>query len=1137
MKIDLGEANNRDNIKNNHNKSIVVQAGAGAGKTTILIERILLQLMLGLINASELVVITFTNAAAEELRTRLLARIRKEISSTTIGADEKNRLETALKQESLMQISTIHSFCKRLLTEQSFIAKLPLDVKLLDNIEAKARQRFAYEEWYKTLTVKEIQDLQDEFCEGDVNQFLFNTYMEICELPDDTVFKYESSLVAPGHDVLADYETAMITQLNKVFSAILLAMQTKYPGKSYTNFAQLAALVDTSGARKVSLVAPVYTNAYSVISGVYKLSDLRKAFAECQKKIVEGKVYNKNVKTKFGFENSEIDDLNAEFVSCLITTGFTDVATTLLLYQNALIIENALKARDFYRDYCHKPENRHEITNDALLQEALDLIKNNKEAREFYQAKFKAIYVDEFQDTDRIQCEMIELLCQEPTGSGKLKESGLFLVGDNKQSIYAFRGAEVEVYESVRDKYENSSVTDVETYELNENYRSEDDIISWVNDNFSSASRFTGYTNMVATNKNADGPGIIRGVYTLNNPNWKTEDKSSGDPGSKGIYSSTPIGKDRESDAIVAIIKELKANNRIYRKNEDDNYIPDSIRYSDFLILCRTKKDINLYANKLKKAGIPINLYGALDTEEEDVLIRFKQLYKFLANPYSKVNKYSAEEVILSAAVTETNEPEAKARLEVLKVAVKGMSAYETLSYLVHHLEYLMEDNSTGEAMNRAQSRLQQLLEYVQGKPITGIEQTLALIEEFMQSDVDKELSMERDADAVRFMNLHKAKGLEGNIVIVAARGQRKSNIDSYRNGADYFPTAVDGNKKKLPSYLIATIGPDKVSSLAEKKRTDEWIRQDYVEATRAREALIFMDALVSGAQFNDYDFSGSYVKNLLDVSAAMKTNVEAALGGTYSITSTSTPTRPYDTTSWDVKLDTSQTLHTICAVTPSGMETDDRASWVPGDDVVPRPEGSEFGIVMHRCFEILVDKISSGQPYDINRIIDLAIMEKYEDIFIDCSNQTEIDDERKFYKDFLVKVLNSFISNAGRIAEISTAKAVYTEMEFAQLAIVAGIKAESSKLDAAINSKCHLDGAEPYWINGQADLVVLLPNDTVKIYDYKSDHIGKETVADLEKHLSTAYDDQQEMYRYVVAQALGIPIANISYEYIHMYM
>ncbi|MCQ2385150.1 MAG: hypothetical protein MJ078_00515, partial [Clostridia bacterium] len=103
---------------------------------------------------------------------------------------------------------------------------------------------------------------------------------------------------------------------------------------------------------------------------------------------------------------------------------------------------------------------------------------------------------------------------------------------------------------------------------------------------------------------------------------------------------------------------------------------------------------------------------------------------------------------------------------------------------------------------------------------------------------------------------------------------------------------------------MIATIGSDKVSSLAEKKEADEWIRQDYVQATRAREALIFMDALTSGAQFDNYDFSGSYVKNLLNISTAMKTNVESALAGTYSITSTSTPTKSYDTTCWDAKLD-----------------------------------------------------------------------------------------------------------------------------------------------------------------------------------------------------------------------------------------
>jgi ATP-dependent exoDNAse (exonuclease V) beta subunit len=120
--------------------------------------------------------------------------------------------------------------------------------------------------------------------------------------------------------------------------------------------------------------------------------------------------------------------------------------------------------------------------------------------------------VDEFQDTDHIQVAMIENLCKEQ-GKDCFRPGSLFVVGDPKQSIYRFRGAELAVYEDTKEKM--SQRDDVVVYELDNNYRSDKSVVTWVNTNFQSC--ISGYRPMEADKKrNADTEGEkkkLSGVY------------------------------------------------------------------------------------------------------------------------------------------------------------------------------------------------------------------------------------------------------------------------------------------------------------------------------------------------------------------------------------------------------------------------------------------------------------------------------------------------------------------------------------------------------------------------------------------------------------------------------------------------
>ena len=123
----------RESIVRDFDNNMFVEAGAGAGKTQLIVDRIIGQLKSGEYEPKDIVVITFTNKAANELLERIINGLRDAIYKASDV--DKNRLEDALKRIEDMNISTIHSFCYKLLQENCFAAKLPVGITLLEEKE------------------------------------------------------------------------------------------------------------------------------------------------------------------------------------------------------------------------------------------------------------------------------------------------------------------------------------------------------------------------------------------------------------------------------------------------------------------------------------------------------------------------------------------------------------------------------------------------------------------------------------------------------------------------------------------------------------------------------------------------------------------------------------------------------------------------------------------------------------------------------------------------------------------------------------------------------------------------------------------------------------------------------------------
>ena len=193
-RVDREEAD-REEIVRDLDSNIFVEAGAGAGKTSILVRRILNQLRTGRAKAEELAAITFTNKAAQELKIRIGDAVRRSLHEAEPGSDAQRNLKEALYDLDRMQISTIHSFCYRLLMEQTFLASMRMDMEMIEDEDAEAEKSEFFQAWYKKLDYAAIRHVRDNFAGKRVAEVLRQAFCDVCELPDETEIFYDHKLL------------------------------------------------------------------------------------------------------------------------------------------------------------------------------------------------------------------------------------------------------------------------------------------------------------------------------------------------------------------------------------------------------------------------------------------------------------------------------------------------------------------------------------------------------------------------------------------------------------------------------------------------------------------------------------------------------------------------------------------------------------------------------------------------------------------------------------------------------------------------------------------------------------------------------------------------------------------------------
>jgi len=1032
-------------IKNDIKTNLLVEAGAGSGKTSEMSNRIVSLVKDGYRQIGEIVAITFTKKAANELQDRVRKKIISEYEET-----HNPYLKTAMEKYHECFIGTIHSFCGKLLRERPIEARVDPSFEELDDVSDARILDGAFEE-FCFLADDESKEILKQLYKLGVK---------------DSLLKSVLKLVCDNQDINFNIAKEEFCEIDSAVSKVFDSCNVEVM-KIINNMPdELNLGSDLDKLQKTVLTFKKRSEGKSEITFEDKVNLL---------KLFKAKNSIDIVQKKWNIEKNEIKEIHALMVEFRETEILPIIEKVNTYIYNNLLIPFAKKAKVIYQAY--KDRNSKLNFQDLLLKTAY-MLRDNSDVRVYFQERYKTILVDEFQDTDPIQSQLLMYLVGEDIYDknwDKLipKEGSLFVVGDPKQSIYAFRRADIEIYEKFKSIITKNGGKCIK---LISNFRTVSELGKWYNyafDKLLNVGNLYSYSEDFKEVKQAE----FSGMSTINESLPQTL--------SGVYYYTTEVDKGATNDDVFkadeknleCIIKWLVSSQKITcwkTVNSKDGYKIEyssrGVEYKDIMILTMKKNYLARLSLELAKSGIPTKVTGANVMEKTSSFGVLTNIIKMLAYPEEMSYLYRIM----------VDFPFHFTRNELTTFINFGgrFDIYFEFDKFFCDNHLSDEVKMVFEKVNRCFEMLKRFTVYSKSIPCgalvekileeTGLQRRLlssvennseigsfiGLIEKIKLNDVTDIWGVDRLADnmrdmllskfeeendiqgteynAVRIMNVHKAKGLEAPIIILALPfGTKKKEQNLYveriTNEDDEMVYNAHVNLKVEPDKLncneyVTSSEWKRFETIAEYKASLESDRVLYVAATRPRNVLIIGESaknnpwegliklLPTGAkdilqgigitqQFEDVEFSDELLE--LDILSEINAKRNAAFRDNFS---------------------------TFSEVAPSGLkhsEAEFSEEFIPGVEelinkntikvAIELSEESEtsdmmLGTIVHKVLET---KIKS--PDEIEKVIS-GILEK-----------TQLKD---MSKEFLNDVLKKF-EESNLYRRVCAAKKVYTEVPF----------------------------------------------------------------------------------------------------------
>ena len=823
----------RELIINELHKNLFVIAGAGSGKTSMLVSRMVAMVEDGF-DISKICAITFTKKAAAEFLDRFQSKLKERSIVTgkpepvypgslpTPTEETAERCRKALERIDLCFTGTIDSFCNLVLSEYPNNAKIPSSSSVIQDDEALE----FYKNEYKNVANDDKSSLKEKF---DSFNLLFSNGAEV----------FANSI----NDVID------ISHLDVVFErptkSIFKSFKEDLIDKYYQRIKHDLEIINRLDATDCSDTKPDYVNNlntfkadFRALTAEWTLNNINRLKKDI-KKHVEGLRFVTNPELSF----IEFKKMARSDVYCFDTEGVNifefikDVNAFTYKYAMDFLCSIAQVIRDDLKKQGKLTFSEYLLTFRDMVKEDM---KHGMKLINHIRSKHSYFLIDESQDTSPIQTELFFLLTSSQKADS-LKEckpipGSLFIVGDPKQSIYEFRGADVEAYLNTKDMFEKV---------LNQN----ENRVVYLTKNFRSTSELCEYFNKLFADFDNYEPIPIE---CIKKPVIEKECLS-------GVYSCPSY-----LTAINEIVdKQEIFDKRLLEKEEREiannsfkgirTYGFKKVKYQDIMILTRVTTYHNSIIKELNNRNIPVYCEGKYTISENDavrtiysiygyVIGEEGQLFNLLTSPLFNLKS----EQLIGFSVDKLDNTDAKElfnSFEQLKGIDNPIELYDSISnrlklykYIdILNMEYVM---FVGEKLKNA----------YQNGLIVDAKDGGAFLKQYINEVVDRTMNLVDSPNAIYLANLHKVKGLERPIVIIVESGKNNNDkpnkyMDNTNNKGYLFKTS-EFHFGKLSFYDIEA-GDDLTNELniATEKHKTEARRLDYVAVTRARNALIIENA------------------------------------------------------------------------------------------------------------------------------------------------------------------------------------------------------------------------------------------------------------------------------------------------------
>ena len=1124
--------------------NILVAAAAGSGKTAVLVERIVNKIINEKIDVDKLLVVTFTNAAATEMRERVLDAIYKKLEDNP----DNLMLQKQIVLLNKSHISTIHAFCLEVIKNNFYKTNISPNFRLANTPEIELLKMEVLEEVFDNLYEEKNENfikLIDTYCvyrsDDNLKEIILKIYRYIQSMPYPEEW-LEKQVEKFNLDLEQDFSKTVWGQLlikeakEDIEESInmLKNVAKKLQLEIDLNKWYLIINDDISGLEEIAEMEN-WDDFY------IKMQDLKfKTWAQDRKIVSELKDNAKAVRDKV---KAKIDDLKNKIFIYDSKQANNDIFA---MYEILQEIKNVILK--FISEYQKAKLQKNIIDFNDIEHLALQILvqKNEKgkyeptEVAKEYQEMFEEIAIDEYQDSNEIQEEILKQIS---------RGNNIFMVGDVKQSIYKFRQAKPELFLQKYNTYDNNKI------QLFANFRSRKNILDLSNVIFENimSEEFGSIDYNENEFLNVGQEYIATKEKTLGKAELHIIDASVE---TEEVQDEILGNAEIEAKFVAKKIQELiNGNYVVYDKKQGYR----KLQFKDIVILLRKTANVApIYEKELENLEYPVFSDIGTNYFESIEIQTIMSLLKIISNPdndialvtvlRSPIGKFTDNELI-EIRLENQNESFYNALLSSEKLKEKIDNFLELVEDFRTKQEYLKLDEliwyiyeKTGylnyvslmKNGNLKAANLRMLFEkardYEQGS-FKGLYNFINFIDKVTKGNTDMGAPklIGENENVIRIMSIHKSKGLEFPVVFLCGTGNQFNMLDLNDN------ILIHSELGLGPKYInyerritYNTLAKEAIKYQIKKEIKEEEMRLLYVALTRSREKLIITGVdknLKKSIQEKEemlqisenkvtkaiakksktylewietVNLADKRMKDLIDVyehikNESLDTEQEEQKEKTIQIEERKINKEINEILTWEYPEKELTKIEGKSSVSKLAKETENeeikvelkKPKFLEGELPLSK---AEIGTTVH----LVMQKLDFKQNYTIEKIEEL--LEELEQKGIIATKQKEAVPKQKILA----------FAQSQLFKEIGRAKKTYKEQPF--------------YINIPVKELYESKSNENILVQGIIDLYYITENEEIILVDYKTDYVPENKAS----YLKEKYQSQLNLYKRALEQALG---------------